>query len=192
MDPHDTPAKRLEATLRELRALTLRKRQGAIAPDEYRATVATLVRDTRLNEPNLSRLRWADDLSWLLRSIAQAVHSQLLRDGEHVATLGCRTTQFRHEQLPGFRHVALDECSHLAVHLESALPALARCGFELPRSEVHRALALAADQHPGLIVDRRAKVYFHGPQAKRRAVILDWAQVQALGASPRRGDPRGR
>lgn len=191
MDPHDTPAKRLEVALREIRALTLRKRQGAIAPDEYRAMVAALVRDARLNEPNLSRPYWADDLSWLLHSIAQAVYSQVLRDGEQVTTLGRRTTRFRHEPLPGFRHVALEECSHLAVHLESALPALATCGFELPGSEVHRALALAADKHPGLVVDGRAKVYFHGPQAKRRAVILDWAQIQALGASPRRGDPRG-
>ena len=191
MDPHDTPTRRLEVALREIRALTLRKRQGDLAPDEYRAMVAALVRDARLNEPNLSRPCWADDLSWLLRSIAQAVYSQLLRDGEQVTTLGRRTTRFRHERLPGFRHVTLEECSHLAVHLESALPALATCGFDLPRAEVHRALALAADQHPGLIVDRRAKVYFHGPRTKRRAVILDWAQVQALGASPRRGDPRG-
>ncbi|MBI3184644.1 MAG: hypothetical protein HYZ28_21110 [Myxococcales bacterium] len=191
MDPHDTPAKRLDAALREIRALTLRKRQGALAPDEYRATVAALLRDARLDQPNLSRPWWADDLCWLMRSIAQGVHSNVLRDGEHVATLRGKTTRFRQAPLPGFRHASLDECSHLAVHLESALPAVARFGFSLPRADVDRALVLASDTRPGLVVGTRMQVYFHGVRGRRRVVVLDWAQVQALGASPRRGDPRG-
>lgn len=176
----DSPEQRLTHVLRERRALSERLRQGTIT----RATAfRMLVEDARLHEPNLARPWWADDLGWLMRAIAQAVHSDVLRQGEHAV--------FLRREANRFRRSSIAECRCLAIYLESALPALAARGFGLSRAEVDRILALATDTSPGLVVSPRVAVYFHILRHRRAAVVLDWELVQAIGASPRRGDPRG-
>jgi hypothetical protein len=181
---HASPTGRLARVLRERRALSVRLRRGAITRDEYATAVRTLVEEARLQEPDLARPWWADDLGWLMRAIAQAVHSLVLRDGEHV--------MFLRRDGSRFRRSSLAECRCLAVHLESALPVLVACGFGLSLAEADRALALAADTNVGLVVRPRVQVYFHAVRGRRNAVVFDWTQVQTLGAAPRRGDPRGR
>ncbi len=183
MDPHDTPAKRLDAALRGIRELTARRRNGEITAEEFRATAGALLRDARLDQPNLSRPWWADDLSWLLRSLAQSVHSRVLREGEHVKLLARLDTNLRPTDIDG--------CQLLAVDLEAAVADMTKFGFELSLPDAARAIAIAADQHPGLVHQTGYRARFELPPERRRVLLLDWAQVQALGASPRRGDPRG-
>lgn len=179
----DSPEKRLAQVLRERRVLSERLRRGAITRDEYTTAFRMLVEHARLHEPNLARPWWADDTGWLMRAVAQAVYSGVLRDGEHVMLLRREARKFRRSSFA--------ECRCLAIHLDSALPALTACGLGLSRAEIDRVLALAPDTSPGLVVSPRVAIHFHTLHQRRQAVVLDWAQVQALGASPRRGDPRG-
>jgi len=167
--------------LRERRTLVAQLRRGAITRDEYVMAVRGLM--AQLEEPDLTRPWWADDLGWFMRAIAQAVHSGVLRDGDHVVCLRREASRFW--------RTSLSECRCLAVHLESALPSLTARGFDLSRGEVDRLLAAAGDAHPGLVVNLHVQVYFRAARRRRSAVVLDWAQVQAGGAAPRRGDPRG-
>lgn len=185
---NDTPAKRLANLLRERHAMLVRMRRGEITREECSAAFRRMVLEARLNEPNLGRPAWADDLAWFMRALAQAVWSGVLRDGEHVAILRRNASWFRGTPRPGFRHAPLDECSHLAVHLDSALPAMGRFGFDLSHAEVLRALAVARDMRPGFFLATRGRIYFGAVRGRCRAVVLDWVQVQALGASPRRTD----
>jgi len=178
-----SPEKRLAHVLRERRTLFERRRQGVITRDEYVAAFRLLIEESRLHEPNLARPWWADDLGWLMRAISQAVHSGVLREGEHVTLLRREAKRFRRSSF------AEGQC--LATHLESALPALVACGFRLSLAAVNRILALASQTSPGLVVNPRTGVYFHIVRRRYQAAVLDWAQVQTLGAAPRRGDPRG-
>ncbi len=178
---HDLPAGRLARVLRARRAMSERRRRGELTRDEYLAAVRALFGNGSLLEPVLTRPWWADDLGWLSRTVAQAVHGGVLREGEHVVFLRRQATRLLRVPFAG--------CECLAVHLDSALPGLAARGFSLSRAEVDRALA--GEAAPGLVLEARAAVYFAVPRVRRSAVVLDWSRVQALGASPRRGDPRG-
>ncbi|MCA9558344.1 MAG: hypothetical protein KC583_07270 [Myxococcales bacterium] len=155
-----------------------------MTPDEYAAAVRALVEEARLYEPDLSRPWWADDLGWLAHAVAQGVHSRVLQEGEHVV--------FLRREARRFLRTSLAECRCLAVHLETSLPALAACGFSMPPGDVDRALALATDTNEGLVVGVRERIYYRSASRWRRAAVLDWAKVQALGSTPRRGDPRSK
>lgn len=179
----DSPAKRLELALREMRELTGRFRTGGMTREEYRAAMRARVKDARLDEPDLSRPWWADDLGWLMRSIAQAVHSKVLRDGEHVKLFERVGTDLRSADA--------DACQVLAVDLESAIPAMARFGFDLALKNATHAIAIAADQRRDLVLQTGYRARFSQPPQRRRTFLLDWAVTQKLGSSPRRGDPRG-
>ena len=174
--------KRLDKLLRERRALLRRLRRGDITREEYVAAVRALVREAQLDRPSLTRPWWADDLGWFMRAVAQGVHSGVLREGYEVVFLRRLGTKFG--------RTAFDECRYVGVHLDSALPALAACGFGLSRAEVDRALAASADDHPDLVAGTGVRVYFSGTRRWPRVVVLDWTRVQALGSTPRRGDPR--
>ena len=178
----DPARKRLDKLLRERRALLRRLRRGDITREEYVEAVRALVREAQLDRPSLRRPWWADDLGWFMRAVAQGVHSGVLREGREV--------MFLRREDAGFRRASLDGCEYVAVHLGSALPALAACGFGLSRSEVNRALADAADAHPDLVAGTGVRIYFTDAQRRKHAVVLNWARVQALGSTPRRGDPR--
>lgn len=173
----DTPERRLKRLLQEKRALSERLRQGAISREEYQIAFRKLVCEARLDEPNLSRPWWADDLAWTLRAIIQAAYSGVLRDREHLA--------IRRRTPSGLRPADdLDDCHCLAVDLPSALPVLARYGFDLPIADAHTTLLLAQAQHPDLVVTTRVKVSFG--KTRRWAVVLDWVRAKELAASPRR------
>lgn len=180
----DSPEKRLARVFRERRRLRERWRRGEISRDEYLAAFRKMVKEARLNEPNLARPWWADNLGWLARSLAQAVYSGVLREGEHVA--------FLRREGAALRRAFLDDCACLAVHLASALPALAPYGFDLPRADVDRALATAAGEQPDLVARTRMRIGRQGARDRLVTVVLfDWARLQELGKPPRRGDPRG-
>lgn len=178
----DTPAKRLAHALRERRILAERLRQGAITRGEYATTFRRLLEEARLQEPNLARPWWADDLRWLMRALAQAVHSRTLHEGEHV--------MFLQREARRFRRSSLDECRCLAIRLESSLPTLQAHGFGLSHPEVEQVLALAATI-PEIVVSPRVRAFFPVPRRRLHVVVLDWAQVQNLGLDPRRGDLQG-
>ena len=48
----------------------------------------------------------------------------------------------------------------------------------------------AADADPDLVARTGVRIYFTDAQRRKHAVVLNWARVQALGSTPRRGDPR--
>ena len=177
----DSAQRRLARVLRERRGLAERLRRGAIDRDEYVTALRSLVVEARLHEPSLERPWWADDLGWLMRAIAQAIHSHVLREGEHVV--------FLQREGGKLRRTSFDACRCLAVDFESALAAMAAFGFSLSPAGVDHILA-AKDDSAKVVVEPRVRVYFRTPRRWRQAAILDWMQVQSLGATPRRGDPR--